>query len=105
MKIKLGSKIFCVELHSVTKKVEISPKKVGLVVTSKERVVYKTLNGEELAYLTNGKLRLAERCYFDRKKAEAELKFCVKEEILRLENTIKYHRDKLKALKSQLKGE
>lgn len=109
--LKIGDKVFYLYINgfseAVIEEVEVYSIEQFIAWTKLGETAskYKGNQAQLIGWLNeNKKLCLAEGYFITKKEAEKELNNFLEEEIEKVKKTIKYHKERLKNLQSQIKG-
>ena len=102
--LKIGDKVFRLYISGLSE-VIIEEAEIYSTESSKAWTKYKGGQAQLIGWLNeNKKLCLAEGYFLTKKEAEKERNNFIEEEIEKVKKTIKYHKERLKNLQSQIKG-
>lgn len=101
--LKIGDKVFYLYISGFSEAV-IEEIEVYSIEQSRTWTKYKGGQKQLIGWLNeNKKLCLAENYFLTKKEAEKEFNNFIEEEIEKVKKTIKYHKERLKNLQSQIK--
>lgn len=102
-KPQIGDKLFYLYINGFSEAL-IEEVEVYSIEQFKAEIRYKRIQGQLIGWLNgNKKLCLAEGYFLTKKEAKKEFNNFIEEEIEKVKKTIKYHKEKLKNLQSQIK--
>jgi len=104
MKLELGQKLFAIKRCTLGARPSVEQVEIEGILTEKTGTTYQDGLSKTLAWTEDGKLKLASHIYFTEKQAKKNLRPFIEEEILNIKQTIKYHEEKLKPYKKELKS-
>lgn len=103
--LKIGDKLFHLYINGFSEAV-IEEVEVYLIEQYSTEIRYRRIQEQLIGWLNeNKKLCLAGNYFLTKKEAEKELNNFLEEEIEKVKKTIKYHKERLKNIQSQIKEE